>query len=397
MKPTRLVPLLVSVMLVLFLLGGGLVANVGDEDNSFHQVVVFSEVLALVLDSYVESLEARTLLQAAYEGMLAGLDSHGAYLTPDELEEWKAFREEGWADPGISVLLAGRSLQVVSVDPQSPAEEAGIRVGDQIRRVDGRSVRELSLDQAWRLIQGRAGTTVRLDLFHSDDGFRREEMEVARAARESPAYHLEVQREIGVLRIFDMSRVPVEELIEELDDVRSRGVTHLLLDLRNLADTHPGRVGELGGLVSSGPLLRLRDRAGNLIQDVASSRERAAWSGSITALVNGATAGSAEGLASVIQATPGGMVLGEPTYGLGSRVKLYEMQDGSGLLMSAALWETAAGTRWNGDGVEPDEVIRGKGSDYEERFADQLGRALDFVGQHDPEPEAGSEPEAAVG
>ena len=82
MKPTRLVPLLVSVTLVLFLLGGGIVAKVGDEENSFHQVVVFSEVLALVLDSYVESLDARTLLQAAYEGMLAGLDSHGAYLTP---------------------------------------------------------------------------------------------------------------------------------------------------------------------------------------------------------------------------------------------------------------------------------------------------------------------------
>ena len=61
MKPTRSVPLLISVMLVLFLLGGGLAAKVGDDDNSFHQVVVFSEVLSLVLDSYVESLDARTL------------------------------------------------------------------------------------------------------------------------------------------------------------------------------------------------------------------------------------------------------------------------------------------------------------------------------------------------
>ena len=192
MKPTRLVALLVSVTLVLFLLGSGLVAKVGAEENSFHQVVVFSEVLSLVLDSYVESLDARTLLHSAYEGMLAGLDAHGAYLTPDELKEWKDFRDEGLADPGISVLLAGRALQVVSVDPGSPAEEAGMRVRDQIRHVDGRAIRDLSLDQAWRLIQGTAGTTVHLDLFHASDGFRREEIEVARAVPKSPAYHLQV-------------------------------------------------------------------------------------------------------------------------------------------------------------------------------------------------------------
>jgi len=395
MKPTRLVPLLVSVTLVLFLLGGGLVAKVGDEDNSFHQVVVFSEVLSLVLDSYVEAVDARTLLHGAYEGMLAGLDSHGAYLTPDELKEWKAFREQGLADPGISVLLAGRALQVVSVDPGSPADEAGIQVGDQIRHVDGRAIRELSLDQSWRLILGAAGTTVRLDLFHASGGFRREEIEVARAARKSPAYQLQVKREIGVLRIHDMSRVPVDELVEELDDVRSRGVTHLLLDLRNLADVHPGRVEALAGLFSSGPLLRLRDRAGNLMEDVTSAREQTAWSGSITALVNGGTAGSAEGLASVIHSAGKGMVIGEKTYGLGSRVKLYEMEDGSGLLVSAALWETVSGARWNGEGIEPDEVIHGKGPDYEKRFADQLDQALDFVERHDTGSEAGSERKAA--
>ena len=394
MKPTRLVPLLVSVTLVLFLLGGGLVAKVGAEENSFHQVVVFSEVLSLVLDSYVEAVDARTLLHGAFEGMLAGLDPHGAYLTPDELKEWKAFRDEGLADPGISVLLAGRALQVVSVDPGSPADEAGIRVGDQIRQVDGRPVRQLSLDQAWRLILGTAGTSVRLDLFHASGGFRREQIEVARALRKSPAYHLQVKREIGVLRIHNMSRVPIDELIDELDDVRSRGVTHLLLDLRNVADNHPGRVEALAGLFSSGPLLRLRDRAGNLMEDVSSSREQTAWSGSITALVNGATAGSAEGLASVIQTTRKALVIGEPTYGLGSRVKLYEMEDGSGLLVSAALWETVSGARWNGHGIEPDEVIHGKGTDYEKRFADQLDKALDFVERHD-ESEAGTQREAA--
>lgn len=395
MQPTRFVPLLISVTLVLFLLGGGLVVKVGAEENSFHQVVVFSEVLSLVLDNYVESMEVRELLHSAYEGMLAGLDSHGAYLTPDELKEWKSYDAAGQTDPGITVLLAGRALQVVSVEPGSPAEEAGIKVGDQIRHVNDRPVRELSLDQAWRSIQGTAGTTVRLDLFHSGDGFRREEIEVARADRKSPAYHLDVQRDIGVLRIHDMDRVATEPLIEELDDVRSRGITRLLLDLRNLADNQPGRVESLAGLFSNGPLLRLRNRSGELLDDVSSSREDTAWSGSITVLVNGATAGSAEGLASVIRTAREGVVIGEQTYGLGSRVKLYEMEDGSGLLVSNAMWETVSGASWNGDGIEPDQVIRGKGEDYEQRFADQMSKALDFMESAEAEARIETEREAA--
>ena len=157
MKPTRTIPLLLSVSLVLFLLGGGLAVKVGAEENSYHQVVIFSEVLSLVLDNYVDPVEAEKLLNGAYEGMLGGLDAHGAYLTPEELVEWKAYKGAGLADPGISVLQAGRSLQVVAVRPGSSAAEAGVEPGDQIRKVDGRAVREMSLDQSWRLIRGAEG------------------------------------------------------------------------------------------------------------------------------------------------------------------------------------------------------------------------------------------------
>jgi carboxyl-terminal processing protease len=380
MKSTRTIPLLISVSLVLFLVGGGLVVKVGAEERSFHQVVVFSEVLSLVLDNYVDPLEAEKLLRGAYEGMLADLDAHGAYLSPEELVEWKKKPEGEQSDPGISVLQAGRALQIVAVDPGSPAEEAGLQVGDQIRSVDGKPVRELSLEQAWRLIRGGPGTEVTLDVLHASDAFRREEVSVARAPRTSRPYDLHVdERGIGVLRILDVGRIRRDEVSQELDDVSSRGVSSLLIDLRNVADTDPRTVAKAAGLFRSGPLLQLKDRAGELLESVASDGPATAWKGSVAVLVNGATAGSAEALASLVQADLGGTVVGEATYGLGSEARLYEMENGSGLLISAALWETVGGGRWNGDGVEPDEVIRGKGGDYEARQADQLNRALDFL------------------
>lgn len=382
MRSTRSILLAVSVLVVVLLLGGGLAVKVGAAENSYHQVVVFSEILSLVIDNYVDPVEADKLLAGAFEGMLGGLDANGAYLTPEEAQAWKD-EVRGPAHPGISVLKAGSSLQVVALDAGSPAEASGVEVGDHIRSIDGQSVRDLSLSQAWRLIQGDPGTTVKFDLLHPADGFRREEIEVRRTSDTGRTYELDVERGIAVLRIYDMGRLSAAELASELDDVRSRGVDNLLLDLRNLADLHPRDAVVVGGLFSSGPLLRLRDRSGRLLESLESTRDGESWVGSIAVLVNGATAGSSEALASLVKSDRGGLVLGETTYGLGAEPKLYELEDGSGLLVSSALWETVSGEQWNATGVEPDHVIRGTGNDLDARAADQLERALDLLWQRE--------------
>ena len=90
MKPNRTMLLAASALLMLGLLAGGMTMRVGADDGSYSQTVLFSEVLALILDNYVDPVEAEGLLRGAYEGMLGGLDPNGAYLTPDEVREWKA-------------------------------------------------------------------------------------------------------------------------------------------------------------------------------------------------------------------------------------------------------------------------------------------------------------------
>lgn len=379
MKIVRPFLLVTSAVLVLFVLGGGLAVKVGAGENSYHQALLFSEVLSLVLENYVDPVDADNLLGGAYEGMLAGLDANGAYLNPDEVAAWKARPPEGLVDPGVTVLKAGSALQVVAVDPGSRAEEGGVLVGDHIRSVDGKPVRDLSLGQAWRLIRGAPGTTVRLELMHVTDDFRREQVELVRTRRHAKPFELAVERGIAVLKIRDASRVQADELSAELDDVRSRGLSQLLLDLRNVADQEPRQAASIAGLFSGGTLLRLRDRSGRLLEAVDSSGSGSIWPGSIAVLVNGATAGSGEALARLIQSARGGQILGEPTYGLGAEPRLYELGNGSGLLLSSAVWETASGESWNGDGIQPDTVIHGKGEDYRSIAQDQLSRALDHL------------------
>jgi carboxyl-terminal processing protease len=394
MKPMRTFLLLLSGFLVLFLLGGGLAVKVGAGESTYHQALVFSEVLSLVLDNYVDPVEAKPLLRGAYEGMLGGLDAHGAFLTPEEVAEWKT-REEGspGADAGITVLKAGHGLQVVAVRPGTPAADSGVVLGDQIRAIDERPIRDLSLGQAWALLRGAPGSAVTLDLLHPADGFRREQVVVKRTVANSPPHVIETRHGIAVLRLHDLARVDAGQLAAELEQTRDGGTSELLVDLRNLADFTPRGAARIAGLfVEGGPLLRLRDRSGRLVETLEVVREAGrAWPGEVSVLVNGATAGGAEALASLIHDRDG-MVLGESTYGLGAEPKLYELEDGSGLVISAALWETSSGARWNASGLQPDHEVQGKGATLAEMSDDQLDRALSFLERREPRGLAGAGP-----
>ena len=369
--------LLASIGVVLLLVGGGLVVNVGAAESSYRQAVLFAEVLSQVSDNYVDPIDPTALLDGAYEGMLAGLDPNGAYLSPGEVADWKKKRAEGLIQPGFSVLRVGRVLQVVSVVPGSDAETAGLEVGDHLRAIDGVLTADRSLGQARRMLDGEVGSVVRLEVLHPSDSFRREEIEVARRAQSRPGFTIDVEDGIAVLRLADLRATDAELLATELADVRSRGIEHLLVDLRFLADGGPHDLGPAAAGLAGPIHLRLRDRSGRQLDSVEQAAIKPVWPGPLSVLVNGATAGAAEALALSLRLSRGARVYGQSTYGLGAEPKLYELDNGAGILVSASRWETEVGETWNGDGIVPDEVVEGEGDDPRSAGADQLRQTLE--------------------
>jgi carboxyl-terminal processing protease len=380
MKPARSLLLVASSGLALFMLGGGVAVRVGAGDDSYRQVVLFSEVLSLVMENYVDPVDVDRLLDGAYEGMLGGLDPNGAFLTPEEMAEWRSDVEGPSAGPGISVLKSGRSLQVVAVEPGSPAAKAGLEVGDQIRSLAGRPVQDLSLVQAWRLLHGAPGTFVTVGRLELEEGFHRDDFELERVAAKRPPFEVRDVRGISVLTVHSVADVDADKLAADLARARERGIDRLLVDLRNAVDLEPRQAANVAGLFASGTLLRLRDRSGRVVEEVEGRPEdKTVWPGRVAILVNGATAGSAEALAKVLQSSRQATVLGTSTYGLGAESKLYPLDNGAGLVVSSSLWEGSSGESWNGEGIEPDQLLRGEGETFEEISADQLDRAVEAV------------------
>jgi len=375
MKKSRYFLLSFSLVLVVAILGSGMAVRVGADDGSYRETVQFAEIMSTILEYYVDPVDAEALLRGAYEGMLGGLDPNGAYLTADEVEEWRDRRSRD-AGPGLSVLKVGRVVQVVAVEPESSADDADVKVGDHLRRVDGRSVRDLSLLQTRRLLGGEAGTEVSVELLRPGSDFETLKLSLLRGLPAGRGYSVEVQRGIAVVRVEAPERVDREALLEELDDIRSRGVTQLLLDLRNAAEAGPREVARLAACFGAESELRLRDTKGRVTDSIEPGSECDAWSGDLAVLINGATAGAAEALAQWIKGTETA-VFGQSSYGLGSEPSLYELENGSGLLVSTAQWETVDGESWNEEGLDPDTVVEGEGGDYAEIQSDQLNKVLE--------------------
>ena len=376
MKKFSMAVLLVSAVLVAALVGSGLFFKVGATDSSYKQVMVFSEVLSLVLDNYVDPVEADSLMEGAYEGMLRGLDPHAAYLSAGELTTWKEQGVDLSAGPGLSVLKGYGALQIVAVEPGSPAEAAGLIAGDQIRAIGDELLRDFSLDQALRLLRGPAGTTVSLQIIHPATGFSREDLTLARTIRRQLPYSLEVQDGILVLALQDPTRLDTNKLAADLVGYRDQGIERLLIDLRNVADGSPRELKPFAALFHSGAAFRLVDRAGQILETVEIPGDGPAWTGSITLLVNGATAGAAEGLARLLQVADGAQVYGEDTYGMSSEAELFELPNGSGVLVAAREWRLVSGEGWGGDGIVPDVAVRPEGRTYADRLEDQMQKVL---------------------
>lgn len=382
MSRARLLLLLSSLAVVLFLLGSGAALKAGAGEGTFRQMLLFSEVLSYVVDNYVDPVDIDKLMRGADFGLMAGLDAHGAYLTQEDVLSWKrGTGSSDVADPGLSVLKSGPVIQVVAVAAGSPADGIAIAAGDQIRSIGGHSVRSLSLDQSQRLLKGSPGSTVEIDLFRVKD-LKREVVTVGRAVRRDAPYVLEVAAAVAVLKIRDIDRLPNEELVAELASVKDRGADRLLVDLRDAASTDTRHAAGIAELFASGDFLRLNDRNGRLIEKLMGTKPKPVWSGRVAVLVNGATAGAGEGLAMILKDRRSAAIYGEPTYGLGTEPRLIELPEGDGLLVPGYVWETPAGKRWNADGLAPDKVVkaenrRGEGDD------DQLKKTLDDFGKTD--------------
>ncbi len=321
----------------------------------------------IIFRDYVDrdKLDASTLSQGAIRGMVEAVDDpYTAYVDPETYQLSMSSLEGKFEGIGAYIGVKDEQLMIIAPIPDSPADKAGIRAGDVILEVDGRSTQEMSLAEAVLSIRGPKGTPVRLRVLHQGEtgpeqlGLKQyevmEEIEVIRDEIELPSVRFEMREDIAYINISYFSERTNDELASALDSITQEAATGIILDLRS----NPGGLLQAVIDVSNhflreGEVVKVVDSQGKQTT-IAVKPSQVTTDLPMVVLVDNFTASAGEVLAGALQDHARATIAGSTTLGKGSVNILRRLEDGSGLYITTSRWLTPNGRLIEGEGIDPD-------------------------------------------
>src|SRR5579883_3360754 len=133
-------------------------------NDTYEELETFANVLAIVQKNYVEPVSTKQLINGAITGMLASLDPHSAYLTPELYKDLQIETRGSFGGLGIEITIKNGVLTVVSPIEDTPAYRAGIKPNDQIIKIDNNFTKDMTLTDAVKAMRGPKGSKITLTL-----------------------------------------------------------------------------------------------------------------------------------------------------------------------------------------------------------------------------------------
>lgn len=321
------------------------------QDQTYEQLKTLVDVLDFIQENYVDEPETRSLIYGAAAGMVRTLDPFSQFMDPDAHRDIKTETEGQYGGLGLRIMIRDEVLTVITPLPGTPVYRAGILPNDRIVEIDGKSTRDMSLEDALKLLKGNPGTKVKLKIMRSpEDGgdgpWSNKEFIVSREiVKIESVQSWEVQKGIGYLRIIEFTARTTEDVASALKQFKKDGVESLVLDLRN----NPG------GLLSSAVevasmflgesklIVYTQGRKADSRQDFRAGASAPHPTLPLVVLVNEGSASGAEIVAGAMQDHKRAVILGMPTYGKASVQSVIPLGDGSGLRLTVARYYTPSG------------------------------------------------------
>jgi carboxyl-terminal processing protease len=355
---TRKIVIVLSVIVFAFV-SVGYVRGRSSDDKAFRALAVYGEVLDRVQRDYVDEPNLHQVTNGALHGLLDSLDSQSSYLSPLEYTDYK---ERSAANPKASAGLALTKrfgyISVIAALPESPAQKAGMQLGDVLEKIAGFTTGQMAVEQAQLLLSGDPGAVVKLSVIRRGKT-EPQDMEIT-LEKLAPPKLIEdkLAGDIAYLRVPEFDAGVTKQIRDELVQFDHQGAHKLILDLRDsaLGDDQEG-ISTAQLFLSSGTITSLK---GQTITSVVSPADpsKVTWSQPITVLIGNGTSGPAEIVASAIADNHRGETVGDRTYGTASQQKLIQLDDGSALILTMANYYTPGGKEIPVDGVTPTREVR---------------------------------------
>jgi carboxyl-terminal processing protease len=361
MKFVLLLPVLALVVVGWVSLQSLTGANAADSNSIYQDLRLFSDVLNIVQDNYVDKVDAKKMIYGAISGMLRELDPHSSFLKPEDYKELQIETEGKFGGIGIEITLRDGVLTVVAPLEGTPADRAGLQSNDKIVKIDDHSTQDMSLMEAVQKMRGPKGTKVKLTIVR--EGERKPlEFELTRdtiSIRSVRARNLE--KGYGYIRISSFQSDTTSELRKALDQMEDKNgpMQGLVLDLRN----DPGGLLDQAVEVSDefldeGLIVYTGGRLEGQSMRFEAHKNTKPHAYPMIVLVNGGSASASEIVAGALQDHKRAVVVGEPTFGKGSVQTVIPLRDGAAIRLTTAIYYTPSGRSIQAKGIEPDVVVK---------------------------------------
>lgn len=382
----------IIILIVVFLLGGaaamggvlliengivGGTVKVSKKEYQYYQQLderysKLNQLYDQVMGSFYKTPKAQDLETGMYKGLVAGLgDPYSAYMTKEEYQSWSDSTLGEFDGIGVtfSTNKDGEYI-VINTIPGTPAEKAGLKAGDILLAVDGKTYGTMETLSA--AMKGKAGTKVKVT--YARDG-KQKEVTIERATIINVTVESKMLKDqIGYIQVSSFEEHTAEDFIAELEKMEKRNVKGLVIDLR----------GNGGGLVESG--LKIADRLmgkGTItyLEDQKGKKQYYKSDADTTKLsyallVDENTASTSEILAAAVKDNTDSPLVGTTTFGKGIVQSSGELKDGSALKITTMQYFSPKGNVINGKGVKPDYTVKNSKDGKDDK---QLEKAVQLL------------------
>lgn len=331
-------------------------------ESPYQELKLFTDVLAIIRQNYVEEVDMKELVYGGIKGMLSVLDPHSSFMSPDVYKEMQVETKGEFGGIGIEISLRDGLLTVVTPIEDTPAFKAGLLPGDRIVQINGKETSDMGLMTAVKMLRGKPGTTIEV-------GIMRDGSESSRS--------FEIEREIikinsvkartlepgyAFVRLVQFQENTDGDLKKDLQrlHLESKGALKgLILDLRN----NPGGLLDQAVKVSDVFLERgliVYTEGRNSQSDMKFTAHQAGTEAAypIIILINAGSASAAEIVAGALQDHSRAILLGTRSFGKGSVQTILPLADDSGLRLTTARYFTPSGRSIQAAGIEPDVIVK---------------------------------------
>ncbi|MCL4677304.1 MAG: S41 family peptidase [Alphaproteobacteria bacterium] len=334
------------------------------DDKSYSETYkylnLFGDVFERVRAQYVEEVADKELIEYAVNGMLSSLDPHSSYLNEERYNEMKVETRGQFGGLGIEVTMENGLVKVVTPIDDTPAFRAGIQSGDYIVKIDGEAVMGLTLSDAVKMMRGKVGTTIDLEI-HRENMEAPMSVTLTRDVINIKSVRHRIEGNAGYIRVTQFSSNTEEGLKAAIEDIKKQLGDKLIgyvIDLRN----NPGGLLEQAIAVSdafldNGEIVSTRGRHEDDTKRDNSTPGDLANGLPIVVLINGGSASASEIVAGALQDHKRGILLGTKSFGKGSVQTVIPLPGHGAMRLTTARYYTPSGRSIQATGIEPDIIV----------------------------------------